>query len=197
MTRSPLYAAEAITRDTARAAMAFEYRDNRFHPEARLPSDERAELADYVGGGFDRGHMAPSGDMSKSEDDFETFSLANMVPQAGALNRSGWAALEQYVRSLAVTLGKVYVVTGPSYESRKLRTIGGRVLVPSHVWKAVYVPGQGAGAWIATNEARSRWRVVSLAALTDRTGVDPFPALSAQEKRRVPKFPLFGESQAD
>lgn len=197
VTRSPLYAAEAITPDAARAAMAFDYRDNRFHPETRLPSSERAELADYVGSGFDRGHMAPSGDMSTPEDDFETFSLANMVPQAGALNRSGWASLEQYVRSLAVTLGSVYVVTGPSYETQKLRTVGGRVLVPSHVWKAVYVPGQGAGAWIATNEARSRWRVLSVAALTARTGVDPFPALSAEEKRRVQNFPLFGEPEED
>lgn len=197
VTRSPLYAAEAITRNAARAAMAFDYRDNRFHPEARLPPDERAELADYVGGGFDRGHMAPSGDMSTPEDDFETFSLANMVPHAGALNRSGWASLEQYVRSLAVTLGRVFVVTGPSYETRKLRTVGGRVLVPSHVWKAVYVPGQGAGAWIATNEARSRWRVLSVAALTARTGVDPFPTLSDEDKRRVPKFPLFGEPEED
>lgn len=197
VTRSPLYAAEAITRDSARAAIAFDYRDNRFHPEARLPSSERSELADYVGGGFDRGHMAPSGDMSTPEDDFETFSLANMVPQAGSLNRSGWAALERYVRSLAVTLGRVFVVTGPSYETKKLRTIGGRVLVPSHVWKAVYVPGQGAGAWIATNESRSRWQVLSVAALAARTGVDPFPALSAKEKRRVPKFPLFGEPEPD
>lgn len=197
MTRSPLYAAEVVTEDSARAAIVFDYRDNRFHPETRLPSAERAELADYVGSGFDRGHMAPSGDMSTPEDDFETFSLANMVPQAGALNRSGWASLEQYVRSLAVTLGRVFVVTGPSYETRKLRTVGGRVLVPSHVWKAVYVPGQGAGAWIATNEARSQWRVLSVAALTVRTGVDPFPALSAEEKRRVPKLPLFGEPEQD
>ena len=57
----------------------------------------------------------------------------------------------------------------------------------------MYVPGQGAGAWIATNKDRPRWRVVSIATLVTRTGIDPFPSLDVAAKRKVPKFPNFGE----
>jgi endonuclease G len=113
-----LYASERLTRQSAEAANAFEYRDNRLHAEDGLSAAERAELADYVRSGCDRGHMAPSGDMTTREDDFASFSLANIVPQAGGLNRSGWASLEGYVRLLAVTFDEAYVVTGPAYQVR-------------------------------------------------------------------------------
>ena len=190
-TRTPLYVAEHLTRTSVEAARALDTRDNRFHPEERLPPADRAELADYRGSGLDRGHMAPSGDMGDPRDDFESFSLANIVPQDGPPNRNGWADLEGYVRDLASKLGEAYVVTGPAFEGRSLRRLNRRVLVPSHVWKAVHVPGQGAGAWIATNDARAKWQVVSIAALAARIGIDPFPKLEAAAKAKVPAFPTF------
>ena len=191
MTRSPLYVAEHLTRASVEAARALDTRDNRFHPEDRLPQAERAELADYRGSGFDRGHMAPSGDMGDPIHDYESFSLANIVPQDGPLNRNGWADLEAYVRDLAGKLGEAYVVTGPAYEGGSIRRLNGRVLVPTHVWKAIYVPGQGAGAWIASNDAKAEWEVISIAALTKRVGVDPFPKVDAATRAKVPAFPTF------
>lgn len=190
--RAPIYAAERLTRSSVQAAQALDTRDNRFHAEERLPRSERAELTDYARSEYDRGHMVPSGNMGDPTADYESFSLANIVPEAGRLNRTGWAALEGYVRDLTLKLGEAYVVTGPLYEGAKVKRLKRRVLVPTSVWKAVYVPGQGAGAWIATNKARPNWRVVSIAALAARTGVDPFPALDAATKARVPAFPNFG-----
>lgn len=190
--RTPVYSAERLTRASVLAAQALDTRDNRFHAETRLLSAERAELTDYAGSGYDRGHMAPSGNMGQPIDDYESFSLANIVPQAGLLNRNSWAALEGYVRDLASKLGEAYVVSGPLYEGKRLRRLNGRVLVPTSVWKAVYVPGEGAGAWIATNKDRPRWRVVSIRTLAARTGTDPFPSLDAAVKRKTPKFPNFG-----
>jgi endonuclease G len=191
LTRTPLYVAEHLTRASVEAARALDTRDNRFHPEKRLPKAERGELGDYRGSGFDRGHMAPSGDMGDPQDDYESFSLANIVPQDGPLNRNGWADLEGYVRDLTAKLGDTYVVTGPAFTSGALRRLSGRVLVPSHVWKAIYVPGQGAGAWIASNDPDAKWEVVSIATLADRTGIDPFPKLDAAAKAKVPAFPTF------
>ena len=191
VTRSPLWVAEHLTRASVEAARALDTRDNRFHPEERLPRAERAELTDYRGSGYDRGHMAPSGDMGDPAHDYESFSLANIVPQDGPLNRNGWADLEGYVRDLAGRLGEAYVVTGPAYQGGRVRRLNNRVLVPTHVWKALFVPGQGAGAWIATNDARARWEVVSIAQLTARVGVDPFPRLDATSKAKVPAFPTF------
>jgi endonuclease G len=191
VTRTPLYVTEHLTRISVETARALDTRDNRFHPEERLPQAERAELADYRGSGLDRGHMAPSGDMGDAGDDYDSFSLANIVPQDGPLNRNGWADLESYVRDLAGKLGQAYVVTGPAFTGGSLRRLNGRVLVPSHVWKAVHVPGQGAGAWIVTNDRDARWEVVSIATLAQRTGVDPFPGLDAATRAKVPAFPDF------
>lgn len=193
-TRTPLYVAEHLTRVSVEAARALDTRDNRFHPEQRLPVIERSELADYKGSGLDRGHMAPSGDMGDPADDHDSFSLANMVPQDAQLNRGGWADLEGYVRNLAGTLGEAYVVTGPAFAGNSLRRLNGRVLVPSHVWKAVYVPGQGAGAWIVGNDRERRWEVVSISTLAARTGIDPFPSLDLTIKSRVPAFPTFDDN---
>jgi endonuclease G len=191
VTRTPLYVAEHLTRASVEAARALDTRDNRFHPEDRLPQAERGELADYRGSGFDRGHMAPSGDMGDPQDDYESFSLANIVPQDGPLNRNGWADLEGYVRGLTTKLGETYVVTGPAFAGRNLKRLNGRVLVPSHVWKAIYVPGQGAGAWIVSNDPNATWEVVSIATLTARTGIEPFPTLDPAAKTKVPAFPTF------
>jgi endonuclease G len=191
VTRTPLYVAEHLTRVSVEAAQALTTRDNRFHAAPELPEADRAELADYRGSGFDRGHMAPSGDMGDPEEDHESFSLANIVPQDGTLNRNGWADLEGYVRDLAAKLGEAYVVTGPAFSGDKLKRLNGRVLVPSHVWKAIYVPGQGAGAWIVSNDPDATWEVISVAALTARTGVDPFPLLDPAAKAKVPSFPTF------
>jgi endonuclease G len=191
VTRTPLYVAEHLTRASVEAARALDTRDNRFHAEPQLIPAERGELADYRGSGFDRGHMAPSGDMGNAGDDYESFSLANIVPQDGLLNRNGWANLEGYVRDLTGKLGEAYVVTGPAFASANLKRLNGRVLVPSHVWKAIYVPGQGAGAWIVSNDRQQQWEVVSIATLAARTGIDPFPSLDQAAKAKVPAFPTF------
>jgi len=195
-TRTPLYVAEHLTRAGIAAARDYDQRDNRFHADPRLRPVDRAELADYVRSGFDRGHMAPSGDMTDEVSDYESFSLANIVPQIGALNRNSWADMENYVRTLTTKLGDAYVVTGPAYEGKTIKALNGRVLVPTSTWKAMYVPGQGAGAWIATNTANPRWQVVSIAELARRTGIDPFPRLAAATKAKVPAFPNFGRERA-
>lgn len=196
VTRTPLYVAEHLTRSSIAAAQALVTRDNRFHPEGRLAPSERGELQDYRASGLDRGHMAPSGDMWDALDDYDSFSLANMVPQYGPLNRAGWADLEQYVRGLTVRLGETYVVTGPVFAGSTLRRLNGRVLVPSHLWKAVYSPGRGAMAWIVGNGPGGRWAAMSIATLASRTGIDPFPGLDAATRSRAPTFPGFQHPSA-
>lgn len=86
VTRGALWSAERLTRASVEAAHRIP-RENRFHPDARLLPEGRAELADYARSGFDRGHMAPSGDMPDAQSQQQSFSLANMVPQAPDLNR--------------------------------------------------------------------------------------------------------------
>jgi len=190
VTRGALWSAEHPT--AAGLAAAHETRRvNLFHPEYTLPSPDRAELVDYTRSGFDRGHMTPSGDMPGSAAQEQSFSLANIVPQTAQLNRGVWVRIESAVRTLVKRRGEAYVVTGPAFQGANLQQIGGRVLVPSSTWKAIYVPATGdAGAWSCTNTVTPECTVLSVADLAAQTGVDPFPGLSQSVKTTLGRLPV-------
>jgi endonuclease G len=176
LTATPLWSAEDLTAEKVRLAKAVP-RVDAFFPETSLPADERAELSHYRSSGFDRGHMSPSADMSTVRAQAESFSLANMVPQTAALNRKLWAEIESTTRGLALSYGEVFVVTGPAFGGATLNRIGGRVMVPTATWKAIYIPSMAAaGVWWAENTQEGRsFEVISLSELARRTSIDAFP----------------------
>lgn len=89
-------------------------------------------------------------------------------------------------------------MTGPAFQGANLPQIGGRVLVPSSTWKAIYIPATGdAGAWSCTNTATPECAVLSVADLTVQTGVDPFPACRKALKRRSAGCPCQGRRATD
>ncbi len=190
VTRTALWSAERLTRESIGDARSME-RVNTFKAEMQLPAAERAELSDYSRSGFDRGHLAPSGDMPDPDAQDESFSLANMIPQDPDNNRNLWAAIESAVRDLAIRSGEVYVVTGPIFSGTDLKALRGRVLVPTHLFKAVYDSRtRRAGAYIAENVPGFAWRAVTLHELQGYTGIDVFPALPAQAKASLMDMPV-------
>lgn len=60
--KPPIFVAEKLNQAQLEEAKG-KKRTNRFFADVRLRKAERAELDDYKGSGFDRGHMAPAGDM--------------------------------------------------------------------------------------------------------------------------------------
>lgn len=193
ITRGPLWSAEHLTRDSVVAARETA-REGEFHAEDRLPEADRAELADYRRSGFDRGHMAPSGDMPDAGAQQQSFSLANMVPQVGEMNRGVWADVESAVRGLATRRGELFVVTGPAFTAGTVNTIGpNAVLVPTATWKAVFVPRQrSAGVYFCTNTDTPQCRTIAVSELVRLAGVDPFPALPAGVKDVSMVLPIPG-----
>jgi len=188
ITRTPLWSAEHLTADQLESAKTLS-RENSFHPETRLPASARAELSDYARSGYDRGHMAPNGDMPDRNSQHQSFTLANMVPQDGENNRHLWAGIEAVVRKQAGKEGELYVLTGPAFLGSDLRKVG-NVLVPTHLYKVVYSPRQRAGAaFFVENRATSDYQLLSIAQLEARIGINLLPSLSTEQKETVLRLP--------
>lgn len=138
--KTPIWVAERLTHERASASLA---RTNNFQPDPNLEKGKRAELSDYKGSGFDRGHMAPAGNMRWDQQAMsESFFLSNMLPQTGKrMNQGIWKDLEEKVRRWAISRGEVFIYTGPIYAKSPPDTIGrNRVAVPTHLYKIIYDP---------------------------------------------------------
>jgi len=121
-------------------------RTDNFRPDPKIPTGKRAELSDYYKSGYDRGHMAPAGDMKRSKKVMsESFYLSNMCPQEAGLNRYKWRILEEKARNFTQAKGESWIITGPVFmdidgDGNKdcLGRIGtNRVWVPTHFYKII------------------------------------------------------------
>lgn len=106
----------------------------------------------YASSGFDRGHNIPSGDRTSSANaNSSTFLMSNMIPQAPRNNQQTWNNLEGYLRTKALEGNEVYIIMG-SYgnggtgSNGAASTIaGGKIAVPSNVWKVAIIIPAGNG----------------------------------------------------
>jgi endonuclease G len=176
-TKTPVYVAQRLNARQLTAAQKLRRKD-RFYAEGRLPRAERAELSDYKGSGYSRGHMAPTGEMATPEGKAQSFSLANMVPQDIQHNGGAWNDIEKDTRDyVRRARGDVYVVTGPVY-TPPARTIGaGGVHVPSALFKLVYDPATRR-SWVHWQENRAGTRAgppIPYAEFVRRTGLRFLP----------------------
>lgn len=186
--RAAVYSAEHLSKDNLKRARKLKRVDS-FHEESQLPEQARARLQDYKGSGFDRGHLAPNADMPNKKAQFESFSLANMVPQLHQNNAGIWSNIEKHVRLMGQKYGEVYVVTGGMYDA-STQKLKGRIQVPNALFKAVYVPLLNkAGVYISDNNTSETYHLISVAQFRKRSGIDVFPSLAADVKNSVPNFP--------
>ena len=182
-THTPKVVLQAVDRASLTAAQNIE-RVDRFFADARLPAAERAELSDYAGSGFDRGHLAPAADMPTDAAMAQSFSLANMIPQVSSHNRGPWAQAEAATRSYAMRAeGVVYVATGAMFAADAMGIGLNQVKVPTQVFKLVYDPatGQSWAHWHANAPETNMGPPISKEELVQHIGYDPMPgAVSVQ-----------------
>lgn len=114
-----------------------------FQPDNSLPSGwYRVQTSDYTSSGYDRGHMAPSGDRTATTTANQaTFLMSNIIPQAPDNNQGPWAALEIYCRNLAQAGNELYIISGGDDSQGTIA--GGKVLIPNFTWKVIVVLPQG------------------------------------------------------
>ena len=117
---------------------AYRSREDEFTPDP-LVKGRQAYDRDYVGSGYDRGHMAPAADMRWSSQTMkECFYLSNVCPQNHNLNSGAWNDLEKQVRYEARYYKSVWVVCGPIFEYNSPKHIGkNQVAVPDSFFKAL------------------------------------------------------------
>ena len=111
-------------------------RKDNFKPDPQLVSE--TDLAkDYVGSGFDRGHLMPakSNQCQTPAIQDECFYFSNMVAQYHRLNAGDWKSLEVLTREIASREDSVHIWAGNVGEIKKV----GRVSVPKQCWKVVYI----------------------------------------------------------
>ena len=69
--------------------------------------------------------------------------MTNICPQNGDLNQRDWKYLEEACRDWAMRYGKVYIVAGPIFRTRKPKTVGTHhVAVPDAFFKVVLRVGK-------------------------------------------------------
>ena len=102
-------------------------------PQAIVETDIKA---DYVGSGYDRGHMSPaaSNQCQTADVQIECFYMSNMAAQTHRLNAGDWKSLEVLTRDIASKQDSVHIWAGNIGEIKKI----GRVSVPKQCWKVVY-----------------------------------------------------------
>lgn len=160
-------------------------RNDNFRPDPRVKSGS-ATLSDYLGSGYDRGHLAPFADFAWDKKLADaTFYLSNVSPQARQFNQGVWRELEELTRDWANREERLYVVTGPVTTTDPKGYIGrdNRVAIPSAFYKVLLdldEPQRKAIAFVIPNEISFHPLtdyIVSIDEVEKLTGIDFFADL--------------------
>ena len=151
-----------------------------------------ASLNDYRRSGYDRGHLAPVGDMNfDSVAMEESFYMSNISPQKRAFNGGIWSRLENQVRTWATEKGGLYVVTGPVLGQAKQSIGENQVTVPEFFYK-VLLDERGSESRVIALMVPTTARDDDLQAFIEKvdnleayTGIDFFPALPDKVEERL------------
>lgn len=189
-THQPNYVAWELTRDEAQSQKTSRHSAS-FAPDPEV--EGCATLDDYRRSGYDRGHMAPAGDMKWDSVAMQSsFLLTNISPQAHDLNQGSWRALEEKCRDWAVRDSAIVIVCGPIFDSHPAPTIGQTgVAVPDRYFKVVLAPYADpprAIGFVMPNGKVPGGMQTSAMPVDDieaLTGYDFFPALPDDVEERV------------
>jgi endonuclease G len=119
-------------------------RKDNFKPDPLLP--QHTDIAkDYVGSGYDRGHMMPAADnlCQTQQIQDESFYFSNMAAQTHRLNAGDWKSLETFTREESKLKDSIHVWAGNVGEIKKI----GSVSVPKYCWKVIHIKKEN--KWVA------------------------------------------------
>ena len=166
-------------------------RSNKFVPDPKVKG-ATATNEDYTRTGYDRGHLAPAGDMKWSAKAMrESFYLSNICPQKPKLNRGIWKELEEQCRLWAMDNGKLLIATGPVITDDMKRLGKNRVAVPNAFYKVIcYHTGKEYKgiAFLFENrdyENALKTMAIPIDSVERVTGIDFFPSIPDKEEKAM------------
>ena len=170
-------------------------RDDNFRIDP-LVSTKSATKADYKRSGYDRGHLAPAGDMNFNKTAMsETFFMSNMSPQVHNFNGGVWRELEEQTRDWVRDFGALNIVTGPVLTEKPIDYIGHNdVAVPAAYYKVLMTEGRTPRAvgFLMDNKTSDKplsHFMVSIDEVEKATGIDFFKGmLDAKEEERLESY---------
>ena len=188
-TRIPNWVAWELTAHEAQGDVP---RADGFVPDPMCKSAQAGDH-DYRNSGYDRGHMAPAGDMKWSGQAMdESFYFTNVCPQNRNLNRGDWKDLEEKCRALASRYDQVWIACGPIVGDAQQGRIGtNRVVVPDAFFKVLLIHYKGKYHGIGfyfENAAGSRnlsYYAHTIDEIEQLTGIDFYPALPDEVETQV------------
>lgn len=182
---------------------------NFYFDTTNLNSNEYWGEYKYFPGGYDRGHICPSGDRTASKEmNAQTFVMTNMQPQYHKFNGfddSGnnglWVRMENQLRKWADKLSAtdtIFVCKGGTIDSEAniITRIDGKLIVPKYFYMAILRKSSFGYAGMAFwSEQKNAWRTnetlrshaISIAELEKRTGIDFFCNLPDDVEAQVEK----------
>lgn len=180
-TRLPNWVAYELTEAEVNGTCS---RNGRFYPDPEVEG-RQADNEDYRNSGWDKGHIAPAGDMKWDDQAMlESCYFTNICPQNHNLNGGDWRSLEEKCRDYARRFGNVYIAAGPVIGESKNGRLGyNQVVIPDGFYKVLLVchDGQfeGIGFYFENCAGHQPLKVYaqSIDEIESLTGIDFFFAL--------------------
>ena len=167
-------------------------RSNNFREDPSIISGS-STLSDYKGSGYDRGHLAPAGDLKWSDSSMkDSFYMSNMSPQTPGFNRDIWKRLEEWTRDQAVNNKGIIVITGPVLTDGPYKEIGNNgVDIPKRYFKVLldYTEPEIKAIGFVMDNKPSKYPVTDFALTIDQvelvTGLDFFYLLPDTQENNL------------
>lgn len=136
---------------------------------------------------YEKNLMVPYLDMPDHQSRQETYTSLNIVPSFNNLYNNSWNIIENHIRKLSYQYNQVYVVSGAIYKnSTRTFSLHTKVVVPTAIYKSVYIPAIDAGGvYVCTNNIDYLCKIISLKTFSEKSRIDPFPALSKEVAEKV------------
>lgn len=109
-----------------------------FKVDAQLPPP-RVSNKDFTGSGYVRGHLCPAGDRDTNKKLLkQTYLTSNLTPMTMVCNSGPWKMVEDSIRLIALSHGRLRVAAGVSFMNYNTFTRPHeKLVVPDGFWKAV------------------------------------------------------------